>query len=171
MAWSFRRRVKLGPLNLNFSRIGMGASVGAGPFRTGVDARGRKYTSVRGPFGLYNRQYQTASDYEIANEEASPAIAALKDSIILLACSTIALLYYFTAEADTWLITFALIAGVPACASLWGYFRKVPAETTWYQIVNVIVKIEKWLFLGFLIVLLMALALASSFGGKRRRRG
>jgi hypothetical protein len=49
MGWSFRKSVNLGPFRVNMSRSGLGYSVGAGGFRTGVRANGRRYSSVSIP--------------------------------------------------------------------------------------------------------------------------
>ena|SRR5579863_8488639 len=58
MGWGFRRSLKLGPLKLNFSKSGIGYSVGVRGFRVGKDAKGRSYTSASIPgTGLYSRTY------------------------------------------------------------------------------------------------------------------
>ena len=58
MGWGFRRSLKLGPLKLNFSKSGMGYSVGVRGFRVGQDAKGRAYTAASIPgTGLYSRTY------------------------------------------------------------------------------------------------------------------
>jgi hypothetical protein len=49
MGWSFRRSINLGPLRINFSKSGISFSFGAGGFRTGVNAKGRRYSSVTIP--------------------------------------------------------------------------------------------------------------------------
>jgi Protein of unknown function (DUF4236) len=62
MAWRFRRGARFGPFRLNFSKSGVGYSVGARGFRIGKDARGRSYTATSIPgTGIYNRQYSSAS--------------------------------------------------------------------------------------------------------------
>ncbi len=62
MAWRFRRSIKLGPVRLNFSKSGIGTSVGVRGFRVGKDAKGRTYTASSIPgTGIYNRQYSSAS--------------------------------------------------------------------------------------------------------------
>jgi hypothetical protein len=45
MAWGFRRSAKIGPIRLNFSKGGVGASIGIPGARVGVDSRGRRYFS------------------------------------------------------------------------------------------------------------------------------
>lgn len=55
-------QIWVGPINVDVSRSGVGVCAGAGPFRAGVDAKGRRYTNVRGPFGIYNRQYYGSAD-------------------------------------------------------------------------------------------------------------
>ena len=95
MAWTFRRRIKVGPVNVNLSRSGVGLSAGAGPFRAGVDAKGRRYTSVRGLFGFYNRQYYKRNVSQAGSEVANPNVGAAKDAIIVLMVSVASLLIYF----------------------------------------------------------------------------
>jgi hypothetical protein len=54
MGWYVRKSFKLGPVRLNFSKRGLGASVGEPGARVGVDASGQPYVhSGRG--GLYYR--------------------------------------------------------------------------------------------------------------------
>lgn len=49
MGWTFRRSARFGPLRINFSRSGVGYSVGASGFRTGIRANGRRYSSFNLP--------------------------------------------------------------------------------------------------------------------------
>jgi hypothetical protein len=49
MGWSFRKSMKCGPLRINLSKSGVGYSIGGKGFRTGVNAKGRKYTSASIP--------------------------------------------------------------------------------------------------------------------------
>ncbi len=51
MGWYFARSKKIGPLRLNFSKSGVGASVGVRGLRVGRGPRGG-YVSGSGPFGL-----------------------------------------------------------------------------------------------------------------------
>lgn len=55
MAFYLRRSVSLGPLRLNFSKRGVGVSVGVKGFRIGQDARGRTYMHT-GRHGIYYRE-------------------------------------------------------------------------------------------------------------------
>ncbi len=48
MGFSYRKSVTLGPFRVHLRQSGLGYSVGGRGFRTGVSARGRRYTS----FGL-----------------------------------------------------------------------------------------------------------------------
>ena len=71
MGWGFRRSLKLGPLKLNFSKSGVGYSVGVRGFRVGTDARGRSYTAASIPgTGLYSRTY--AGKGTAAGADAAP---------------------------------------------------------------------------------------------------
>lgn len=49
MGWQFRKSFGFGPLRINLSKRGVGASVGAGPFRIGRSASGRNYGSASIP--------------------------------------------------------------------------------------------------------------------------
>lgn len=49
MGWSFRKSVSVGPFRINLSKSGVGYSLGGGGFRTGVNARGRRYSSFSIP--------------------------------------------------------------------------------------------------------------------------
>jgi hypothetical protein len=49
MGLRFQRRVNFGPFRLNFSRSGVGMSVGVPGFRVGVRPNGRKYSRVSLP--------------------------------------------------------------------------------------------------------------------------
>jgi hypothetical protein len=49
MGLIFRKSINIGPLRVNLSRSGVGYSIGAGGFRTGVRANGRRYTRVSVP--------------------------------------------------------------------------------------------------------------------------
>jgi hypothetical protein len=64
MGWTFRRSARFGPLRINFSRSGVGYSIGAGGFRTGIRANGRRYTSVNVPStGITYRTSSTQSQH------------------------------------------------------------------------------------------------------------
>lgn len=171
MAWTFRRQIKLGPINLNFSRSGIGISAGAGPFRTGVDSKGRHYTNVRGPFGIYNRQYHTAATQTIAPIAPTPESAVLKDSLLTFLFSVVALVVLFNGavslENQKWLIIFILLTGIPAILGIVGYLGSKDVTSGWFKAVAGVLSIEKWILVGVLILLLVAL-LATS--GDRKRR-
>lgn len=56
--WTFRKRFKVGPININLSRSGVGGSIGTKGARVGKDAKGRTYTHLSVPkTGVYKRQY------------------------------------------------------------------------------------------------------------------
>ncbi len=60
MGWSIRRRKGLlgGLVNLNFSKSGLGVSVGVKGARVGVNAKGQTYSQISIPgTGIYNRSY------------------------------------------------------------------------------------------------------------------
>ena len=155
---SFRRRIKLGPINLNFSRSGIGASAGAGLFRAGVDAKGRHYTSVRGPFGLYNRQYDAAAKQSSARQTVStPERVVAKESLVALLFSAGALIVLFNG-----------VVGSDQRTGLVGYFGRKDATNGWFKAVAGLLSIEKWLLVGLLLLLFVVLHAAGSGGRKRR---
>lgn len=49
MGFYYRKSVKLGPFRVNVGRSGIGYSIGGRGFRTGVSARGRRYSSFSVP--------------------------------------------------------------------------------------------------------------------------
>ena len=49
MGFTYRKSVNLGPFRVNLSKSGIGYSVGGRFFRTGVSARGKKYSSFSIP--------------------------------------------------------------------------------------------------------------------------
>jgi hypothetical protein len=49
VGWSYRKSLKAGPFRVNVSKSGVGYSVGARGFRTGVRSSGRRYTSASIP--------------------------------------------------------------------------------------------------------------------------
>ena len=58
MGWNLRRSVNFGPLRINFSKSGVGYSLGTRGLRLGKDATGRAYRSLSIPgTGIYRRDY------------------------------------------------------------------------------------------------------------------
>ena len=55
MGWFLRKSFRLGPLRLNLSKRGIGASVGVKGARLGVDAGGKPY-AAGGRYGVYFRE-------------------------------------------------------------------------------------------------------------------
>jgi hypothetical protein len=49
MGFYYRKSVSLGPFRVNVSKAGLGYSVGTRGFRTGVSARGRRYSTFSIP--------------------------------------------------------------------------------------------------------------------------
>ena len=60
MGWSYRKSFSAGPFRINLSGRGIGYSVGASGFRSGVNAHGRRYTSVSIP-GTGLRYYKSGA--------------------------------------------------------------------------------------------------------------
>ena len=126
MGWTFRRRVKFGPINLNFSRSGVGVSASAGPIRAGVDAKGRRYTNVRGPFGLNNRQYHSSTSAAVQPQSVQASNSAVaKDSLVVFLFALFLSIGFFSAnespETRNWWALFMVITGVPGILGLVGY--------------------------------------------------
>lgn len=170
MGWTFRRRIKLGPVNLNLSRSGIGVSAGVGPFRTGVDAKGRRYTNIRGPFGLYNRQYHKAPDPAL-KAAADPNVAAVKDAVIVFLFSIVILLIGFNGAVapanQGWLALFGVLTLAPALIGIVGHLSGKDASDGCLLLNATLLKIEKWVLVGALILLFL---MAVSSGSGRRRR-
>lgn len=62
MGWRFSKSIRIGPLRINFSRSGIGWSIGGAGIRTGVDGKGRSYKSVSLPgTGVSYRTQSNAS--------------------------------------------------------------------------------------------------------------
>jgi hypothetical protein len=61
VSWFIRKSVRLGPLRLNLSKRGLGASVGVKGLRAGVDASGKPYVAG-GRGGLYFRERIRTAD-------------------------------------------------------------------------------------------------------------
>ena len=59
MGFFYRKSVRLGPFRVNLSKSGIGYSVGGPGMRTGVSARGRRYTNYNIPGTGLN--YRTSS--------------------------------------------------------------------------------------------------------------
>ena len=79
MGWRFSRSINLGPLRINLSKRGVGASVGAGPFRVGRSASGRNYGSASIPgTGI---SYRTSS----RPGRGSAALGCIVASVVLVA--------------------------------------------------------------------------------------
>lgn len=113
MAWNFRRSVKLGPVRFNFSKSGIGTSVGIRGFRIGKDAKGRTYTASSIPgTGIYNREYSSAST-PVAQSSGSadtPAKASPRSGM----GNGLKLLLAFLAGGVVFSIAGALLSSAPA---------------------------------------------------------
>jgi hypothetical protein len=46
MGWIFQKSFNFGPLRVTLSKSGLSFSIGAKGFRTGINSKGRRYTSV-----------------------------------------------------------------------------------------------------------------------------
>ncbi len=87
MGWSYRKSISLGPFRINLSKSGVGYSVGGPGFRTGVNASGRKYTSVSVPgTGLryYKSKKKSPSGCLVVLAMALGCLASLSCAVALI---------------------------------------------------------------------------------------
>ena len=76
----FRKRIKIGGINVNLSGSGVGFSVGVPGLRTGISSTGKRYTSYGLPgTGLYDVKYhsskkETETQESVKNESISSQI-------------------------------------------------------------------------------------------------
>jgi hypothetical protein len=75
MGWFLRKSFRLGPLRLNLSKRGIGASMGVKGARLGVDATGKPYVAG-GRYGLYFRQRLGPGRVPQIASESQPSPAA-----------------------------------------------------------------------------------------------
>jgi|GEM_PF-3946073 len=91
MGRGLRRSLKLGPLKLNFSKSGVGYSVGVRGFHVGKDAKGRSYTAASIPgTGLYSRTYSGKRTASGESATGVPGPAARQSSGMSLAVGMLA---------------------------------------------------------------------------------
>ena len=73
MGWNFRRSVNVGPFRMNFSKSGIGYSVGTRGLRIGKDGKGRRYSSVSIPHtGIYRRDYYKNPKHPVVPQQQFP---------------------------------------------------------------------------------------------------
>jgi len=72
MGWFLRKSFRVGPLRVNLSKRGLGASVGVKGARLGVDSTGKPY-AAGGRYGLYFRERLGASRTSHAAGEIGPS--------------------------------------------------------------------------------------------------
>jgi len=73
VGWNLRRSVNFGPLRINFSKSGVGYSVGGRGLRIGKDAVGRTYSSLSIPgTGVYRRDYLSSARPQIKLQPTLP---------------------------------------------------------------------------------------------------
>jgi hypothetical protein len=91
MAWRFRKSLKLGSIRLNFSKSGVGYSIGGRGFRVGQDAKGRSYTAASIPgTGLYSREYSSQGKAAGDGVAPTPGAAVGRNSGVGLAVGMLA---------------------------------------------------------------------------------
>ena len=92
MGFFFRRSIKFGPFRLNFSKSGVGASVGVRGFRTGISATGRRTTRVTIPgTGI---GYQHTHPQEDGEPRSLPAAQPTNRSAVRLLIVLLVVLFF-----------------------------------------------------------------------------
>lgn len=85
MAWFLRKSFRLGPLRLNLSKRGLGASVGVKGLRAGVDASGKPYVAG-GREGIYFRERiptgDTPKPEELSRRGGSSTVAWIVAAVL-----------------------------------------------------------------------------------------
>lgn len=71
MGWFLRKSIRFGPLRLNLSKRGLGASMGVKGLRAGVDTTGKPYVAG-GRGGIYFRQRLPAGGRAPSPSKAAP---------------------------------------------------------------------------------------------------
>ncbi|HET6880411.1 MAG TPA: DUF4236 domain-containing protein [Pirellulales bacterium] len=85
MGWTYRKSASFGPFRINLSKSGIGYSIGGKGFRTGVNARGRRYTSLSVPgTGL---QYRKSGKGATGCAVALVAVAGWFAVCLVVACT------------------------------------------------------------------------------------
>jgi hypothetical protein len=89
MGFYIRKSFKIGPLRMNLSKSGLGASVGTKGTRLGLSSKGKLYTHL-GRWGLYHRQ-----DLGSVKEQAGPASKGFGFWILIALGNLLALVLAF----------------------------------------------------------------------------
>ena len=84
MGFFFRRSISFGPFRINFSKSGIGASVGVRGFRTGISSSGRRTTRVSIPGTGVGYQYNHPKERVEESTEAPMAPREVKGQPVLL---------------------------------------------------------------------------------------
>ena len=84
MGFFFRRSIRFGPFRINFSKSGIGASVGVRGFRTGVSSTGRRTTRVSIPGTGIGYQYNHPKEQGEQSSEAPMPAREVKGQPVLL---------------------------------------------------------------------------------------
>jgi len=84
MGFFFRRSISFGPFRINFSKNGIGASVGVRGFRTGISSSGRRTTRVSIPGTGVGYQYNHPKEQGEEGAEAPMAPREVKGQPVLL---------------------------------------------------------------------------------------
>lgn len=84
MSFRFHKSVNLGLVKVNFSKSGIGYSFGVKGLRTGVDLKGRSYTSASLPgSGISYRTYkQEKDDYKIIEPKSNWVVSVFAITLI-----------------------------------------------------------------------------------------
>lgn len=95
MTWFLRKSIRLGPLRLNLSKRGIGASVGVKGLRAGVDASGKPYVAG-GRGGVYFRERIRGAETEPTEPGDSRRASTRLAWTVAIVLAIIVLLAIFT---------------------------------------------------------------------------
>jgi hypothetical protein len=85
MGLRFQRSIRLGPIELNLSKSGVGFSTGGRSLRAGVDAKGRRYSSVGVPgTGLSWRTAVTTGEKRASGSGAGVVVGIIIAVVLVL---------------------------------------------------------------------------------------
>ena len=87
MALRFRKSIKIGPIRVNFSKSGVGASVGVRGFRTGIKSDGTRYTETSIPGTGISSRTEHKLEEEVADQ--SPGLSFFQFLMVIIGVGAI----------------------------------------------------------------------------------
>jgi hypothetical protein len=92
MGFIFRRSITIGPFRINFSKSGVGASVGVPGFRTGISSTGRRTTRLSIPGTGIGYQVSHRDERRKTDTDAPVSPRQVKSQPVLLSLVLLGLL-------------------------------------------------------------------------------